>query len=445
MCNQSAIQNPQSKIQNGFTLIELLVVMVIISIILVFIVNAGIDARRRAEERATQGLIAKLEMGLSDRLESLLLTRPDYNNAHLAMAAIANNNAPLPIQGYLRASVIAWYDYVKSEMPDVFFVQNTTGPYPLNFAAYPYPGTPTDPNSLGNYILPLGNSIAATGSMLPLGAGNVFNPAGTGIYGASYPAAAGLYKNLGYLPAGYDGVDNGGIVGLVDDWQEGVNGTNQALVQANLASHKHVTARSEMLYALLVEGRGPLGSIFNRDDFTDREVQDTDQDGLPEFVDAWGQPLQFFRWPLLYHSDIQRGQLDRPDQQSEREYPYQLDTLFSLPDRLSGARAGPAGPQPAIGGAGVVVEQLQQRIDPGPDQYGEPGERERERPGVRVLLPPAHRTATPTTGGPNLLGSRRDLRRPPGVLLQVLDRLRGSGWATRRLPVLGQCYASFRD
>ena len=37
-------------------------------------------------------------------------------------------------------------------------------------------------------------------------------------------------------------------------------------------------------------------------------MRDTDGDGLPEFVDAWGQPLQFFRWPLLYHSDIQRGQ-----------------------------------------------------------------------------------------------------------------------------------------
>ena len=66
-----------------------------------------------------------------------------------------------------------------------------------------------------------------------------------------------------------------------------------------------------MLYALLVEGHGPLGSVFSRDDFTDKEVQDTDSDGLPEFVDAWGQPLQFYRWPLLYHSDIQRGQVDR--------------------------------------------------------------------------------------------------------------------------------------
>ena len=63
-----------------------------------------------------------------------------------------------------------------------------------------------------------------------------------------------------------------------------------------------------MLYAILVEGRGALGSVFSRDDFTDKEVQDTDGDGLPEFVDAWGQPLQFYRWPVLFHSDLQRGQ-----------------------------------------------------------------------------------------------------------------------------------------
>ena len=64
-----------------------------------------------------------------------------------------------------------------------------------------------------------------------------------------------------------------------------------------------------MLYAILVEGQGPLGAVFNRDDFTDREVQDTDGDGLPEFMDAWGKPLQFFRWPLLTNSDFQRGQV----------------------------------------------------------------------------------------------------------------------------------------
>ena len=62
-----------------------------------------------------------------------------------------------------------------------------------------------------------------------------------------------------------------------------------------------------MLYALLVEGQGPLGSVFSADEFTDREVRDTDGDGLPEFVDAWGEPLQFYRWPILYRSNLQKG------------------------------------------------------------------------------------------------------------------------------------------
>ena len=214
--------------------------------------------------------------------------------------------------------MIAWYDYVKSEMPDVFFVQDLTGtkPYPLNFAATTYPGTASDPQGLGNVILPIGNSILGpypTGYGDNNGVTSITNPAlgqtGSGIYGASYTAAAGIYKNLGYLPAGYDGVDNDQD-GLIDNYHEGVptGGTNSGLVLGNLGRHVHKTARSEMLYAILVEGQGALGSVFSRDDFTDKEVQDTDGDGLPEFVDAWGQPLQFYRWPVLFHSDLQRGQ-----------------------------------------------------------------------------------------------------------------------------------------
>jgi prepilin-type N-terminal cleavage/methylation domain-containing protein len=319
--------------RGGFTLVELLVVITIIGIILAFIISAGMDAARRAEERATQSLITKLEAGLSDRLEALLQIRPEPNFTHAYMAAIWNPNAvvaninplgtippPTQIKQTERAQVIAWYDYIKSEMPDVFFVQSTapgnTG-YPLNFAAVPIIGTDNSGllGASAAFVLPLGNTLVNNPNT-SFGDGNFSSPslgfAGSGIFGAAYEVAAGLYKNLGYLPTGYDGVDNSPAgsagAGLIDEWGEGVNSTNENLVTTNLQNHQHVTARAETLYAVLVAGTGPLGSVFSPDDFTTNEVRDTDGDGMPEFVDAWGQPLQFFRWPLFYHSDLQRGQ-----------------------------------------------------------------------------------------------------------------------------------------
>ena len=106
-----------------------------------------------------------------------------------------------------------------------------------------------------------------------------------------------------YDKRGYDGADNNAN-GLVDEFGEG--GSSANAIQA-LSNHRHKTARSEMLYALLVGSSGPFGSVFAPDDFTEREVKDTDGDGLPEFVDAWGEPLYFYRWPIFFHSDVQKG------------------------------------------------------------------------------------------------------------------------------------------
>ncbi|WP_206107865.1 type II secretion system protein [Paludisphaera rhizosphaerae] len=357
--------------RRGFTLIELLVVMTIIGILISLILVAQADAVRQAEMRATQALILKLEGGLNDRLDALMQMKPlpNYTHAYLGgyypggsdvdgyplMAPPAVNQAngqPDPLCKTLaRSQAFALADYLKSEMPDVFFVQaglsstpNATD-YPFNFAAHYILGTPTEAAAglsgplatvHANYILPLGHMVlgprdnenlagwrtgygdshyytnTVTGAVMFFSSAPELGHAGRGIYGASYSVAAGLYKNLGYLPTGYDMVDNNGN-GLIDEWSEGVDSTNSADVLVRLGSHTHDTARSEMLYALLVEGQGLLGSIFNADDFSDREVKDTDGDGLPEFVDAWGKPLQFYRWPTLYHSDTQRGQRIGPD------------------------------------------------------------------------------------------------------------------------------------
>ena len=66
-------------------------VIVIIGIILSLVMLAASDAARRAEERATQALITKLEGGLNDRIDALMQSRPDPNWAHGYMAAVWNN------------------------------------------------------------------------------------------------------------------------------------------------------------------------------------------------------------------------------------------------------------------------------------------------------------------------------------------------------------------
>ena len=199
-------------------------------------------------------------------------------------------------------------------------------------------------------------------------------------------------------PQGYDGVDNDGN-GLIDDSAEGVNPQQQLgrRSRPTCRAHKHITARAEMLYAILVEGQGPLGSVFNRDDFTDKEVQDTDGDGLPEFVDAWGQPLQFFRWPLLYHSDIQRGQVivDDPDDRASPD----LGRL-PTPRVFDQREQDPLDPNQQLVAPGWWSEDgMQHAATPSGLQFLErrqQRERQLRRPGVRVLLPPADRAVRRT-------------------------------------------------
>jgi prepilin-type N-terminal cleavage/methylation domain-containing protein len=335
----------------GFTLVELLVVIAIIGLLISLVLVAAADGVRRAEERATQSLITKLETALNDRLDALLNTQPPINQTHRFLASINLANgvsvgSNSSNSDDRRAQVIAQFDYLRAEIPDVFFLNAGTSDgntvsaqYPLNFAAAPYPqGKSVLPDS---YVLPLGNNTIGLPTVL-----NASNqpilvitqpqlPA-TGMFGASFSAAGGLYKNL-YAAAtsdlvhdapscqvnavgGYDGVDNNGD-GLIDELtplgsaspEITVTGTPlhpfSTYVANRLAKHTHKTARAEVLYALLVEGLSPLGSSFSREDFTNKEVQDTDGDGLPEFVDAWGEPIQFYRWPVYYGGVSGNGQV----------------------------------------------------------------------------------------------------------------------------------------
>jgi prepilin-type N-terminal cleavage/methylation domain-containing protein len=63
---------------------------------------------------------------------------------------------------------------------------------------------------------------------------------------------------------------------------------------------------AEILYDFLTQSNALGDSPVAADTFSAAEVQDLDKDGLPEFVDSWGNPLRFYRWPTrLFRSQGQ--------------------------------------------------------------------------------------------------------------------------------------------
>jgi hypothetical protein len=87
--------------------------------------------------------------------------------------------------------------------------------------------------------------------------------------------------------------------------------TYEAYVNANLSSpesHIGATTRAECLYMIIMASGGDV-----EERFLPEEVGDTDGDGLKEFVDKWGRPIQFFLWPTYYLSEAQNGQESDPD------------------------------------------------------------------------------------------------------------------------------------
>ncbi len=95
-------------------------------------------------------------------------------------------------------------------------------------------------------------------------------------------------------------IDTGG--GTVDAGVFRPDLLTQQYPSVNWARHdasaeSRATESAEVLHFMLTEmavfGVPPVGT----DTFTSAEVADTDGDGLPEFIDAWGNPLRFYRWP----------------------------------------------------------------------------------------------------------------------------------------------------
>lgn len=86
----------------------------------------------------------------------------------------------------------------------------------------------------------------------------------------------------------------------VPDVLELVPGVNLTVLTTQTGASgtaRHPTESSELLYFALTRMQSFGVPPVAESEFTDSERRDTDGDGLLEFVDGWGQPLRFYRWP----------------------------------------------------------------------------------------------------------------------------------------------------
>src|SRR5437016_758109 len=45
--------------------------------------------------------------------------------------------------------------------------------------------------------------------------------------------------------------------------------------------------------------------LSGRQLFSEGDIGDVDNNGFPEFIDGWGRPINFVRWPAGFNSELQ--------------------------------------------------------------------------------------------------------------------------------------------
>ena len=340
-------------------------VMVIIGIILVLILAAAAGGSARAEEKATQALIAKLETrpqrparrAAPDQQDPTrtrrIATWPAISLALHASTATPSRRHPLEHAsdpaglGHRPDRLSQARDARRLLRPDTT-TRGARSVYPLNFAATPVIRDPEREHRLvASFVRP---AARASGRLVP-GRNGVatISPRAMGSSAPrTRPRRASTRTSATSRRATTASTTT--ATAWIDELARGgrLAASHDLVARPSLQAHKHKTARSEMLYAILVEGRGRSGSSSTATTSPTRRSRTPTATACPSSSTPGASRSSSIRWPILYHSDTQRGQMITTATGAIPTPPYRT-TMVEKP------RAGPARPQPAAHGAGVVV------------------------------------------------------------------------------------------
>ena len=269
------MRNKKTRTRFGFTLIELLVVISIIAFMSGMFVVAYRGAAQESTVLKTRGTIQKISEVLNSRMD-------EYNSYPVAIrtptgGGIPSSAVPMTVAGATtsvlreRARLLALRDIIRMEMPD--------HPDDLKFTTY-WKGsrTPADFQKFLEGLPPFSTFPGLAGAITTGLSVDPTTPPGYFVKGTLTARTKALFTRL-----------SASAWNPINEWDK----TN---------------ANAELLF-IIVEGSDLNGSsaieLFGKS-----EIKDTDGDGLNEFVDAFGKPIRWIRWPAgfagssRYHPDM---------------------------------------------------------------------------------------------------------------------------------------------
>lgn len=243
MIRRMGLPNSAAYRTSGFTLVELLVTVTIISILAGIAIAALASAREIARINATRATVEKITDIIMQRYESYRTRRLPVTQGYIQQfaAAMTTTYGSVPSQELTnRIRLDALRDLMRMEMPDRWsdVVYDPSNP------VYDVNDTATN-HWRPNLVLPPEDT-----------------PSLTIQYFQKYKAA---YQ---YVETKFSSLST----------------DERRLKLQGLAS-------AECLY-MIVMSDPEAAAQFNA-----FEIGDTDEDSLPEFIDGWGHPISFLRWP----------------------------------------------------------------------------------------------------------------------------------------------------